>query len=79
MLGVYSGVLLFFNISGGELVVIVLFALLFFGSKRIPGIARNMGKFIQKFREASYEIQRDIKESVDNVKEEADITKNIKD
>lgn len=74
-----SSVLLFFNISGGELMVIVLFAIMFFGAKRIPSIARNMGKIMRKFREATYEIQRDIRESADNLKEEIDITKELKD
>lgn len=70
---------LFFNISGGELFVIILFAIMFFGSKRIPGIARNMGKMVHKFRQATYDIQKDIRDSADQIKDEVDITKNIKD
>ena len=36
------GHLLLFDISGGELLLIMLVVLLFFGSKGLPGIARTL-------------------------------------
>lgn len=62
--------LLFFNFGGGEIFVILLFVLLFFGSKRIPDVARNLGKGIRQFRDATNSIQRDITDSVNDVKRE---------
>ena len=68
--------LLFFNLGGGEIFVIVLFVLLFFGSKRIPEMMRGMGKGIRMFKDATQDIQQDIEESVKDVKKDIDDTKN---
>jgi sec-independent protein translocase protein TatA len=46
--------------SGGELIVIILFVIIFFGAKRIPDIARGLGKGIREFKEASKEIRKEI-------------------
>lgn len=60
--------LLFFNMGGGEILVILLFVLLLFGSKRIPDIARNLGRGIRQFKDAAEDVQRDITNSVTDVK-----------
>lgn len=41
-----------FGIGGWELVLIVLIVLLLFGAKRLPEIARAMGKSINEFKKA---------------------------
>jgi TatA/E family protein of Tat protein translocase len=51
---------LLFDISGGEFIVILLFALLFFGSKGIPDLARTLGRTMRQVRDASNEVQREI-------------------
>lgn len=68
-------VLLFFNMGGGEIMVILLFVLLFFGSKRIPEFARGLGKGIRQFKDAANDIQRDIEDSVKETKKEIDEVK----
>jgi sec-independent protein translocase protein TatA len=71
--------LLFFNLGGGEIFIIVLFVLMFFGSKRIPEVMRGMGKGIRMFKDATQDIQRDIEDSVQDVKKDIDETrKNLK-
>ena len=67
--------LLFFNLGGGEIFIIVLFVLLFFGSKRIPEMMRSMGKGIRMFKDATQDIQQDIEESVKDVKKDIDEAK----
>lgn len=63
--------LLFLNgIGTGEVLVIVLFVLLFFGSKRIPEFARSLGKGLRQFKDATNDIQRDITDSVRDVNKE---------
>lgn len=63
--------LLFLNgIGTGEVMVIVLFVLLFFGSKRIPEFARALGKGLRQFKDATNDIQRDITDSVREVNKE---------
>ena len=61
--------LLIFDVSGGELLVIMLFVLLFFGSKGIPGIARTLGRGMRQLRDASAEVQREIQKGADEVKQ----------
>lgn len=78
-------------ISGGEIVLVMLLALLFFGSKAIPDIAKTLGKGMREFKKATNEIKReindyssDIKKDIDEVsstvnKETNDIKKGITD
>ena len=55
---------LFLNdVSGSEIVVIFLFILIFFGSKSIPGIAKTLGRGLYQIRNATSEIQNEIKKS----------------
>ncbi len=51
------------GIGGGEMIVIVLFILIFFGSKQIPELARGLGKGIREFKDASREIRSEIENS----------------
>ncbi len=46
--------------GGFELVIIFLVILLVFGAKRIPEIARGVGKGIREFKDATSEIKREI-------------------
>ena len=46
----------------GELLIIMLFVLIFFGAKKIPEIARGMGKGIREFKDATKEIKDEISE-----------------
>jgi len=63
---------LFFSISGGELVMVLLFVLLFFGSKGLPGIARTMGRTMRQVRDASNEVQREIQRGANEVRREVE-------
>lgn len=54
-------------ISGPEIVIILFVVLLLFGSKKIPELARGLGKGIREFKNATGEIQREIQKSVDDV------------
>ena len=67
--------LLFFNLGGGEIFIILLVILLFFGSKRIPELARGLGKGIREFKDATGNIQREIQDSAKVIKDETDLNK----
>jgi sec-independent protein translocase protein TatA len=43
-----------------ELVVIMLAVLILFGPKRLPELARGLGKAMQEFRKAAEEVRREI-------------------
>ena len=49
------------GISAGELIFVFLIILLFFGSKSIPKIARTFGRGMRQLRDASQQIQDNIK------------------
>ena len=49
--------------GGWEWILIVLFVLIFFGAKKIPELARGLGKGIREFKDATKEIKKDITES----------------
>jgi len=61
--------LLIFDISGGELLVVLLFILMFFGSKGIPDIARTLGRTMRQLRDATQEVQREIQKGASEVKD----------
>ena len=71
-------IFLFFNLGGGEIFVVLMFVLLVFGSKRIPEVARNLGRGIRQFKNAADDIQRDITDSVSDVKKSIDQEKDKK-
>jgi len=61
-----------FGMPGGwELIVIILFVIIFFGAKRIPEIARGMGKGIREFKDATKEIKNEIDDSAKAKPEES--------
>lgn len=59
--------LLFFNIGGGELFFIVLVIIMFFGSKKIPELARGLGKGLNELKNATNDIQQEIKDSTKDI------------
>lgn len=48
------------NIGFGELLLIVLVILVFFGPKKIPEFARSIGKGIAEFRKAMRDVQSEL-------------------
>lgn len=52
------------NLGGPEIILIILLVLIFFGAKKIPELARGLGRGIKEFQSATKEIKNDIQESV---------------
>ncbi len=52
------------NLGGAEIFLIVLFVLIFFGAKKIPELARGLGRGIREFKDATKEIKDEIEEGV---------------
>jgi sec-independent protein translocase protein TatB len=55
-----------FNIGGGELLVIMLVALIVLGPQRLPGAARQVGKVMGDLRRISSGFQEELKEAFDD-------------
>ena len=58
-----------------EMIVIFLVVLLLFGSKRLPELARGLGKGIREFKKAT----QDLKDELDMCEIERDIKKDLND
>ena len=56
------------NVGGMEVLLILIFILMFFGAKSIPGLARTLGRGMREIQHASDEIKREIKSTGDNIK-----------
>lgn len=65
---------MFGNLGGGEILLILVFILIFFGPKKIPEIAQGLGKGIREFRKATKDIQ-DVVER--EVKQVGEVTKEV--
>lgn len=64
-----------FGIGLPELVLIFVVVLLLFGAKRLPEMARGMGKGISEFKKALKDTTDEIKGSMDDDKNSSDSTK----
>ncbi|MBS1524560.1 MAG: twin-arginine translocase TatA/TatE family subunit [Bacteroidetes bacterium] len=65
----YHSVLLFLNIGGPEMILIIFVALLLFGGEKLPEIARGLGKGIRDFKDASEGVKREITNQINNYEE----------
>lgn len=52
-----------FNLGTGEIIVILVVVLLLFGAKRIPELARGIGRGVNSFRQGLNEVSDEIKEA----------------
>ena len=61
-----------FGLGTSELLLILLAILLLFGAKRLPELARSLGKGIQEFKKAAKETQDELNKSLDDKKSPED-------
>ena len=64
----YQGIVLeFLNMGGGEVFLIAIAVLLLFGGKKLPELARGLGKGIREFKDASEGVKREIHRNINSV------------
>jgi sec-independent protein translocase protein TatA len=51
-----------FSLGGPEVFIVLFAILLLFGAKKIPELARGMGRVIREFKDATKEIKDEIEE-----------------
>lgn len=54
---------MFGNIGTGEIILILLIVLIFFGAKKIPDLAQGLGKGMREFRKAMRDVQDEIEKN----------------
>jgi len=57
------------GLGGWEILLIVLVLLIFFGAKKIPELAKGLGRGIREFKDATKEIKDEIEEGAKEVKD----------
>jgi sec-independent protein translocase protein TatA len=62
---------MFGNLGAGEIILIVLVILLLFGAKKIPELARGIGKGMSEFKKGIKDVENEIK-STDNETKKVD-------
>ncbi|HVD97954.1 MAG TPA: twin-arginine translocase TatA/TatE family subunit [Cytophagaceae bacterium] len=58
-------VLLILGMGWQEIMLLILVILLFFGAKRIPELARGLGRGIREFKDASKEIKSELSKGME--------------
>jgi sec-independent protein translocase protein TatA len=59
------------NLAGPDMIVVLLIVLLLFGSKKLPVLARGMGRAVKEFGAARDEIQKGLSEPVSSLRVQA--------
>ena len=72
-------VLFLSDVAGSEILLILLFVLIFFGSKSIPNLARTLGKTIHQIKNASEDLQQEIKQSGLDMKKDMNFSEVFRD
>lgn len=55
---------MFENVGGGEILLILLVILIFFGPKKIPELAQSLGKGLRKFNDAKAGFESQVKGAI---------------
>ena len=58
-----------FGFGGGEIILILFIILLLFGAKKLPELAKGLGKGINEFKKASNDIKEEVEKAVTEEKE----------
>jgi len=59
-----------FGLGTGEILIILFVVLLLFGAKKLPELAKGLGKGIKEFKEASSSIKDEVTKSANDNKED---------
>lgn len=62
----YTPLLELLNMGGGEMMIIMIAVLLLFGGKKLPELARGLGKGIREFKDASEGVKREIHRNINS-------------
>ncbi|MFN8711990.1 MAG: twin-arginine translocase TatA/TatE family subunit [Bacteroidota bacterium] len=68
---------LFLNLGSGEIFLIVILIVLFFGTDKLPEMVRGFARGMREMRNAAGEIQREIESSVNEVQRDINLKQHI--
>jgi sec-independent protein translocase protein TatA len=56
--------LAFFNLGGGEIILILAIVLILFGAKKLPELAKGLGQGIKEFKKATHNASEGMREAM---------------
>ena len=65
-----AAIILFLNLGGGEVFLVVLVMIMLFGSDKLPDLIKGLGKGMREINDAKNQIQNEIQKSTSGVREE---------
>lgn len=68
-----NSILLFLNMGTPELMLILFAVLLLFGGKKLPELARGLGKGMREFKDASDGVKREIHRNINAVNDDLNV------
>ncbi|WP_207426516.1 twin-arginine translocase TatA/TatE family subunit [Pedobacter sp. SYSU D00535] len=74
-----STVLLLLNMGTPEIMLILVAVLLLFGGKKLPELARGLGKGMREFKDASEGVKREIHRNLNTVRDDLTVDLDKKD
>lgn len=66
---------IFLNVGGSEIFFILLIVVMLFGSKKIPELARGLGRGLREMKDAASGIENEITKEAKEIKEKTEIKK----
>ena len=63
------------NLGPWEIVLVVLVIIILFGGKKIPELARGLGKGLREFRKTTKDLKDEVNSAAEDVKSAVDETK----
>ena len=63
---------MFGNLGAGEIILILLVVLILFGAKKIPELAKGLGKGMSEFKKGLREVENEIKDADKKVEKSTD-------
>jgi sec-independent protein translocase protein TatA len=65
-----SHYLLFLDVGGPELALILFAALMLFGGDKLPELAKGLGKGIRDFKDASNGVKKEVEDSIKKLEDD---------
>ncbi|RIV22627.1 twin-arginine translocase TatA/TatE family subunit [Fibrisoma montanum] len=65
---VFASIFAIMGLGGQEMLLIFLALLLFFGAKKLPELARGLGKGIREFKDATKDVRDNIEDGLKETK-----------
>lgn len=70
---------MFLFISGGEIFVILVIAVMLFGADKLPEIARGLGKGMRQIKDATNDIKREIQKGAEKNDIDLNVASKVRD